>query len=554
MEPIPLTDGLVMTKPALKLYLYPVVALVLLLTGTAQPGYGFLYNQRWSSTATDGSFLSLGMPTTLTWSFVDDGTAISGLGGSDLIDMLDTVIGAGPGGSDLTQRPWFQYFDESFDRYSQVSGLSYAYEANDDGTTLGGLSGQLGVRGDVRIGGAFFDGPSNVLAFNMFPNDGDMVLDTGDASFYGNPAVDYINLKNVVMHEHGHGTGFRHSDSNNARLLMEPFFQDNFYGPQMDDIRGLHRLYGDFYEKNGGNDTASTATSLGVVANAATVAIGSDSAGTNRVREDEVDFISIDDNGDSDFFSFTVNSASTVDLTATPLGTTINLGCQDCNQFPFNSATVSDLTLSLFDTDQSTLLASDNSGGLGESDMISFDVPSAGQYYARVTGTANNIQMYELSITATGETALPGDFDNNGLYQCSDVDELVAQIAGNSTDLTYDLNADQTVDQDDLAEWLAIAGAENLISQNPYLAADADLDGDVDGDDYDAWNTSRFTATAAFCSGDFTADGFIDGQDLLVWNALKFQSADSLSAVPEPAAMPLLLLALLASCPWRRRG
>jgi hypothetical protein len=41
--------------------------------------------------------------------------------------------------------------------------------------------------------------------------------------------------------------------------LMEPYLSLRFDGPQDDDIRGAHRLYGDPYEVNG---TVATATPI----------------------------------------------------------------------------------------------------------------------------------------------------------------------------------------------------------------------------------------------------------------------------------------------------
>lgn len=470
-----------------------------------------------------------------------------GEGLSDFIASFDNRFGAGPGGSDLTQRPWFQYFDASFNRYAELSGLSYAYEPNDDGAAHNGVGGSLGVRGDVRIAGNFIDGPSNVLAYNFFPNDGDMVMDTADMASFGSASNDYRFLRNVVMHEHGHGTGFSHVESSQVRLLMEPFIQTNFDGPQLDDVRGLHRGYGDFYEKsNGGagNNRAANATDLGVVVDGGSAEIGIDGRGTNRVFSTQTDYVSIDDNSDIDFYAFTVDSASTVDVTMNPLGPTYLIGPQNGNQSTFNAMTRSNLALALFDTNQSTILASANAGGLGDSEFISFDVSSPGEYYVRVTGSANDIQLYDLTVSATSLTSpVTGDFDGNGLFECADVDDLVSRIASGSTDLAYDMNGDTFIDGGDLTEWLAVAGAENLVSGNSYVVGDANLDGTVDGQDFLSWNANKFTVTPAWCSGDFTADGQVDGLDFLVWNANKFLSADVLQAVPEPASMLLMFLA-----------
>ena len=182
----------------------------------------------------------------------------------------------GPVARISTQRPWFTYFQQSFDRWGQLGGMTYVYEPNDDGISLSSAAGSLGVRGDVRISGNFIDGASNVLAYNFFPNNGDMVLDTGDMGFFGTATQNYRRLRNTVMHEHGHGMGLNHVESNNAGFLMEPFLSTAFDGPQLDDIRGLHRGYGDKYEKNGGNDTAATATDIGVFGDGGTYRVGFD--------------------------------------------------------------------------------------------------------------------------------------------------------------------------------------------------------------------------------------------------------------------------------------
>lgn len=102
------------------------------------PAFGYVFNDfnRWSRTATDGFGFAQGDPTTLTWSIVPDGTAVGGnpvIPSSGLVSFLDSIRGAGPGGNDLTQRPWFSLFEQSFDRFSQLSGLTLVYEPNDDG-------------------------------------------------------------------------------------------------------------------------------------------------------------------------------------------------------------------------------------------------------------------------------------------------------------------------------------------------------------------------------------------------------------------------------------
>ena len=139
----------------------------------------------------------------------------------------------------------------------------------------------------------------------------------------------------------------------------------------------------------------------------------------------------------------------------------------------------------------------------------------------------------------------PGDFDGNGDYECSDINALVALIAVGTYDGEFDLNSDTQINGTDLDIWLTIAGNRNLASGNPYLPGDANLDGVVDGTDFIAWNTHKFTQEAAWCAGDFNADGFVDGADFIVWNEHKFTSSDGVNLVPEPGAIVLSAIALL---------
>lgn len=356
---------------------------------------------------------SLGSPLTLTWGFLRDGNHVDGGGaaGSNLINRFDATFGAGPGGSDFTLRPWYTYFQRSFDRWSQVSGLSYQYEAADDGATQNSNfanRGILGVRADLRIGGRNIDGSGGVLAYNFFPNGGDMVIDTGDMNFYGNSGGDYVRLRNVIMHEHGHGMGCAHCESNNAGFLMEPFIQTSFDGPQFHDILLAQRGYGDVYEKSNsglGNDTFGRATSLGSLNHGDSVSIGND-ARNLPVGPNEIDFVSIDSQTDTDFFSFSISSGSMVNVLLESLGPTYNVGPQNGSQVSFNTKARSDLTLSLFDVNGTSLLASSNVTGFGGNESLEFNLTSAGTYFLRVTGLNNpdsffDTQMYGLSVVAT---------------------------------------------------------------------------------------------------------------------------------------------------------
>lgn len=89
-----------------------------------------------------------------------------------------------------------------------------------------------------------------------------------------------------------------------------------------------------------------------------------------------------------------------------------------------------------------------------------------------------------------------GDFDGDGHYRCADVDALTTEIAQMTHNLSFDLTGDGVLNQLDLEAWLAEAGAANLPSGNPYSPADATLDGITDGEDFNVWNSHKFTSAS----------------------------------------------------------
>ncbi|MFK7758354.1 MAG: matrixin family metalloprotease, partial [Phycisphaerales bacterium] len=230
----------------------------------------FQQTNRWSNTATDGPGLQQGQPTTLTYSYIPDGTFVPNLG-----------IGLGSGNSALFQwlngiygspANWQPLFDQVFDRWSELTGLSYVFEPNDDGVNTNGAAGVLGVRGDVRIGAYDFqnDGNSGVLAYNNFPQDGDMIFDAFD-TFYNNTGGNSLRFRNVTAHEHGHGLGMLHVCPAVGTKLMEPFISTAYDGPQLDDILNGQRHYGDPLEPN---DNAASASDLGSFGVGSNVVVG----------------------------------------------------------------------------------------------------------------------------------------------------------------------------------------------------------------------------------------------------------------------------------------
>lgn len=372
----------------------------------------------WTTTATDGGGNNIGDPVTVTWSVVPDGSLLDpgsdGNGGraaSDLIARLGVIYGVNTNDSDYTDEAWFPHFQSVFDRWEAVSGINFEYESNDDGSQHSyGSTGQIGVRGDIRVGGTNIDGNSGTLAYNYYPSGGgDMVIDTAD-SFYNTVSNNSRRLRNVAAHEVGHGIGFAHVQTSTG-MLMNPFINTGFDGPQFDDILAVNRAYGDNYEATlnesvdpVGNETTSDATDLGSFQDGDSVTIGADALTTN-IAFSQTDFVSIDDNSDTDVFQFTVPDNSTASFTLTSVGPTYQEGPQGGTQTELNASEQSDLTLELIDSNGSTVLQTSNSAGLGGVESITgVDLSTAGTYFIRVTGAADAAQFYTLNTSVSVET------------------------------------------------------------------------------------------------------------------------------------------------------
>ncbi|MEM8678575.1 MAG: cytochrome c peroxidase [Planctomycetota bacterium] len=130
------------------------------------------------------------------------------------------------------------------------------------------------------------------------------------------------------------------------------------------------------------------------------------------------------------------------------------------------------------------------------------------------------------------------DFDGDGQCGIDDLNTLLAAgpIAGGvaigSDNQRYDINFDGVLNGNDLEMWLTEAALVDGLA-SPYQVGDANLDSQVDGQDFIIWNSSKFTAQTAWDRGDFNGDGLVDGQDFVLWNGSKFTASDG-NVVPEP--------------------
>ncbi|MEK6642343.1 MAG: matrixin family metalloprotease [Planctomycetota bacterium] len=348
-----------------------------------------------------------GTPRTLMWSFAPDGLSIPGGVGEPtsnnvLFATLDAQFAAQGG-----RATWIARFQSVFDRWQALSGLTYTRVTSggndwDDGAVWG-TGGAAGARGDIRISMHPIDGGSNILAFNQFPSNGDMVLDSGESWSTGSVALNRF-LRNIVAHEHGHGMGLLHVCPAIAAKLMEPFLSTGYDGPRHDDVRAAQRHYGDV---SGSNNTVGTARVLGLLEVGAPINLGAlpnPPSGTSPANSST---LSIDGNGELDWYRFTLAGSRSVTVTVTPRGQQYASYSQDanCNNNVVNtdSLIMANLNVDLIGTDGVTVLATAALQPIGTAETIAgFVIPAAGDYFVRVSegDVPSQSQLYLLDLSA----------------------------------------------------------------------------------------------------------------------------------------------------------
>ena len=170
-----------------------------------------------------------------------------------------------------------------------------------------------------------------------------------------------------------------------------------------------------------------------------------------------------------------------------------------------------------------------------------------------VDGLSLSLPSYSLSFITLSNAAPVGDFDNDGVLDLDDLDDLIAQInAAHPASPLYDLDgsaAGMAVDQLDVDVWLGLKGA---------LRGDVNLDNFIDQADLDAVLNNWGRTNARWSTGDYTGDGFVAQGDLdLVlnqWGASASPVAGSSSAVPEPATLGAFVLGTLLTRTRRARA
>jgi hypothetical protein len=371
----------------------------------------FNIGARWLSTATNGA-VAASAPITITWSFLPDGIPASPTNSSNpsidnsvLFARMDALFGG-------NRALWISKFQEALDRWGELTGVTYVRVSTggndwDDGAAWG-ATGAIGFRGDVRIGMRNIDGGSGVLAFNNFPSSsagGDMVLDSSEN--WASSGSNYRFLRNVVMHEHGHGLGLFHVCPTNLSKLMEPTYTSNFDGAQQDDVRAVQELYGDASEPN---NSFGQRVDLGAVGPSQVVTRGVPSAPVLN----NVSLYSVFGN-DQDWFGFSIAQPLLIRVGATPLGSTYaTAGCgSPPAQTNTNALSLGDLQVAVAGSTGTPFIVTSNAAPAGGVEQATNLLLAPGSYTFRVnaTNSPTDPQMYTVTVAAQEApvlTATPG--------------------------------------------------------------------------------------------------------------------------------------------------
>ena len=334
----------------------------------------------------------------LTWSIIPDGTLVIGQVdepdcNSTLVASLDAAYGAGNWQAEM-EKVWADWTRLTGNVYTpavplDANGTPIEAAPAADWGLFPSTPGLAGVRGDIRIGGCYIDGASgtNTLAYNFFPDNGDMKIDTDNLAGL-NLTTEFHNL---FSHEHGHGAGLNHVCPINQTKLMEPFLSSAFIGLQHDDIRAIQRGYGDRFEKiNAPNDTIGAATTLDPL---------TPPGGQTELQ------LSLDSTNDEDWFKFSGTAGNTLDVSVAPNGLTYlegPLAGQSCGAgTTLNSLALQDLSFEIRNAGGALSVVNATGAGISEK-TTGFVIPTTGTYYVRVLGTGiDDTQLYDLTVNQT---------------------------------------------------------------------------------------------------------------------------------------------------------
>ncbi len=418
---------------------------------------------RWQDTATN-PVVTPYAPFVLTYSFLPDGTPMPAHEPleSTAPCSIHADLDAAFGGSRVA---WKALFAEAFNRWSDFIPVTYI-EVPDDGATFFTSPGVLGMRGDIRIGMHRIDPPNsgrNVLGYSFSPASqypdkrGDLVLAAENAQDFANPTNNYRFLRNLLMHEHGHGIGMFHVEPFNGTKLMESFLTSYFDGPQEDDIRGAQRSYGDRWEAN--ND-APGAIDLGLLP----------VAKANGFSTLSLDNLAIEDNGFVDYFKFSIPENSQIRALVDPVGSVYGVRPDPCS-CPYEIVVgdgVQDLAFDIIGPDGTTLIASMNESASGEHESMVLCAPGQSfSYHADMNRDlcVNHLDLFGFhffwrQVLVWGYE--DADFDHDGIPETHDLLWLMEERAQSCEPQlpagVYHLRVYPVTDADDVQRYRLLVG------------------------------------------------------------------------------------------------
>jgi hypothetical protein len=166
----------------------------------------------------------------------------------------------------------------------------------------------------------------------------------------------------------------------------------------------------------------------------------------------------------------------------------------------------------------------------------------------RVLTPEEAFSLYEAAISEV--VPIVGDFNGDGTLDQADINDLTARSAGGLNPVAYDLNADALVNDVDVQVWV-----KDLF--NSWIG-DANLDLEFNSSDLvDVLASGKYEAAEAsvWTEGDFNGDGSTNSSDLvaaLADGGYELGPRAAVAAVPEPAAVVLLVIGLMGIAGARR--